>query len=415
MPHPPRKRPGKKRRSSPPHQAYDVLERWIRERMSEALGADGLPAHIELRLPLSVQLKGRGRADASDRFARTLAQEVERYCEQAALDQLGYRSGHVFCHWCSQPICEHSIPPNHRAVFEGYEPTGLPKWRDFTSWIVSRKDPRVDRVFEERATPLVVTQDGSELVGDLLPEFRQEQSPYRILSQAVGGLFPLRVGSPDPELLRGIAVSAQLIERRLAGGDPQYSLNLICGLQSPLHLPTLISERVSRLLTQYIAGLRQELGKLEDELRSARSRGRRVGLMRSRDRARRTMDRAPALLDKFLRRRGRRTRHAEERTRDPSRPTASAHTDTLRAATENLFEDREEATFIVRGPRNRVHVYRADGTHITSIVYPGETIRDRLRKKRWVRLTAEAAEELRNAVRSRAANEPDNGSTSADQ
>ena len=73
----------------------------------------------------------------------------------------------------------------------------------------------------------------------------------------------------------------------------------------------------------------------------------------------------------------------------------------LRAEGEDLFFDRAEDTIIVRGPRNRVHVFRRDGTHITSIVYPGSTIRDRLQRRRWVPLEEAAQEQLRNGIAAR--------------
>ena len=48
-----------------------------------------------------------------------------------------------------------------------------------------------------------------------------------------------------------------------------------------------------------------------------------------------------------------------------------------------------------------VHVFRRDGKHITSIVYPGTTIRDRIGRRRWTPLESEAIEQLRAGIAAR--------------
>lgn len=402
MPHPPRQRGASRRLDDrgPAARAYHTLEAWIRQELTEALvSLDETPEHVDLRVTIPVRLRGRGREEAEGRFIAELESEVARLREQVRLDRLGYRSGHVFCHWCSSPVCEHSGPPDSRSIFVGYAPVGQPRWREFASWMVEIRDPRLDRLFQERALPLATFCTGDSLRASLLPEYQCDGSPYRIVGQVVAGFF--RVPTLRVEFERGLVLTAQLIERRLSGGEPSYSLNLISRLPAPHDLPATLAERTSPLLTAFVENLRQEVRKLQLELASARNLGRRMSIARCREVASQCLERAPALLDKLLRRTERRTRHAEKRTLDPGRPTASAHSDTLAASAENLLYDRLERTVIVRGPRNRIHVYRADGTHITSVIYPGETIRDRLRAGRWQRLDLDAVQALRSAVRER--------------
>lgn len=387
---------------TPPSRAYRALETWVRLKLTESVSqTDELPPHVEVRLTLPVRTRGKGRDQAEANFLRELEREVHRLGEQLDLDRLGYQSGQVFCHWCNSPVCEHSGAPDARSVFIGYEPTGKPRWREFTSWVVEQRDPRVDRLFQERPLPVAIYLAGDELTRDLLPDFHRENSPYRIVAQVAAGLF--RIPAPLGELDRGIACTAQLIERRLNGGDPSYSLNLICELPHPHHLPTLLAERRARVLSQFVSSLREEVRNLETELHSARTHGRRPSLLRCRSLARKKLERAPGVLDKFLRRRERKTHHAEERARDPERPTGSARSDTLQAPATDLFYDGQQKTMIVRGPRNRVHVYREDGTHITSVVYPGETIRARIHARRWTPLDPDAARQLQERVAERGA------------
>ena len=358
-----------------------------------------LPEQVEIRVPVPVQLRGRGRKDRERRFAEALEREVSAVRERIELDVLGYRSGHLFCHWCRSPLCEHSLPPDERAVFVGYEPTGQPRWRDFSSWVIERRDPRVERLFLARPIPIAMYSAGNELVADLLADFGRRGGPYHIVAQVTSG--PFLLPSPGAAERTHLAVTAQLIERRSPGGEPGYSLNLIAAPRTPHHLPTLIAERVLPLLTQLVAALRRGTVDLAEKIREARKTGQRIRVRECRSHGRRAFEGIPQHLEKLLRRGQRRTHHAEDRTLDPERPTASALSDARAAGAEDLFHDRQENTIIVRGPRRRIHVYRLDGTHITSIVYPAKTIRERIRGGRWTPLEEESAARLRDGLDAR--------------
>ncbi|MBN1552494.1 hypothetical protein JW979_13550, partial [bacterium] len=40
-------------------------------------------------------------------------------------------------------------------------------------------------------------------------------------------------------------------------------------------------------------------------------------------------------------------------------------------------------TFIILGPKQRVHVYSDMGVHITSLILRGDQVKHRLNRKRW--------------------------------
>jgi hypothetical protein len=129
------------------------------------------------------------------------------------------------------------------------------------------------------------------------------------------------------------------------------------------------------------------------------SRSRRFNLKNREARALRVLDRLAHNIDRIYRQSSRRTLHAQDRHRDRERPASTALRDALEANTEALLRDGQEATWIVLGPKNRVHVFNDEGQHVTSIVYPGETIRKRTHTGKWKNATPEAVENFREQMR----------------
>jgi hypothetical protein len=102
-------------------------------------------------------------------------------------------------------------------------------------------------------------------------------------------------------------------------------------------------------------------------------------------------------LEKLGRQRGRRTAHAEGH-RIKNRPTSKAWEDAFGAAEESVLWDKHERTFVVLGPRNRVHVFSRQGRHVTSLVLASEAVRSRKRRKRWAPLTDDQREQFGSAI-----------------
>ncbi|MCA8961466.1 MAG: hypothetical protein KDC38_13170, partial [Planctomycetes bacterium] len=211
--------------------------------MRGELGETAIPRDLRLDVRLELAPGDRRSDDRSGRrFVERLEAAVLQARDEIQLQELGYRPGHLHCYWCENSICEHSLPPTPRAVFAGYDPTGTPRWRDFGSWIVERRDPRMERLYLVIPQPLALPIPTEELMADLLPEFERpaeqrdgERTPtfprYTIVAQLVAGTFLLPM--PLDELDCSIALTAQIVEQRGPGGDPAYSLNLLCEPPAP--------------------------------------------------------------------------------------------------------------------------------------------------------------------------------------
>ncbi|MFN0057162.1 MAG: hypothetical protein ACKVX7_01780 [Planctomycetota bacterium] len=374
----------------------------VRGAVHQTLGDDvRVPANSRIEIRLSMPLGVSARAPAAG-LAADIRERIALLKHDLQLEQLGYTDGRLHCHWCGTTACEHAVPPDARAVFVGYEPTGTPRWRDFTSWVIERRDLRVDRLFLKPVQPFAIASPGSDLVADLLPEFGKRGGPYRIAAQVVAGNFSLAKSNGDGE--RGIAVCAQIIEQsRSSRLTPGYTLNLLWSPTTSPQLPTLIAERACPLLSQWVDGLRGAMRDLRSALREQHSVRARGSQRIARELAWRALARTVAQLEKYGRRLDGRTLHARERALDPTRPTTSALADAHRASNQDIFLDRQQDTLIVRGPRQRVHVFRHDGTLITSIVYSAKSIEERLRLKRWIPLEPDAFRAWRDTLARRGA------------
>ncbi len=375
---------------------YRGLANWVEEHLTQKLppGTD-LPGKITLNLKVPFSSNRREWKRAEREFRCSIEDQLDVLSDQLCTDELGYRDGHIYCALCASPICEHSTPQDPRAIFVGYSPTGVPLWRDFGSWLLDQGDERLDRLYASRPIPLSRRVDAEALTTQLLPEFGKTLEPVQIAGAVVAGYFSI----PDQDGgFTAIAISAIAMEHRTASGAPQYSLNLVGHLPPPHHLPTLLAERIVPTFSDWVSKLRHELSLVHDRIHACRAAGRRPSLGESRALVEKSLDNGASYLEKRLRRRQGRTNHAEERSRDPERPTASAHSDAQTARDEDLFLDRKSKTVIVRGPHSRIHVFRDDGTHITSILYTGETIRDRLASHRWVLLDTEPRESFKRGL-----------------
>jgi hypothetical protein len=112
----------------------------------------------------------------------------------------------------------------------------------------------------------------------------------------------------------------------------------------------------------------------------------------------RILNRLARTIDRIYRQSFRRTRHAQVRHRNRERPTSTALGDALHARRDSVYRDVGESTWIIVGPKNRVHVFNDSGHHVTSVVYPGETIRRRTAQGKWKRGTPEELEAFRRSL-----------------
>jgi hypothetical protein len=67
-----------------------------------------------------------------------------------------------------------------------------------------------------------------------------------------------------------------------------------------------------------------------------------------------------------------------------------------------MYRDVEERTWVIVGPKNRVHVFNDEALHVTSVTYPGETVIQRTTRGKWVRPRPEDLASFREALEGRA-------------
>ena len=87
------------------------------------------------------------------------------------------------------------------------------------------------------------------------------------------------------------------------------------------------------------------------------------------------------------------------------RPASTALQDALQASPESIYRDVEEQTWVVIGPKSRVHVFNDGALHVTSVVYPGETVRARTTRGKWRTPPEDELAAFREALRKSAEGE----------
>lgn len=355
--------------------------------------AAGVYAPLEAAsLKLSLELAQAGTPEhASDQLYLQLQRAAERCVEKSVQIPLG----RVFCHWCRSSFCEHSAPPEGRSVFGGYTATGQPVWPEFVSVLLELRDPRVDMIFRSTPTLVTVVQPGDELTSALLPIYGKGSSAYRILAQVVLGyiVFPDGLCLPtSPGVKRSpIALTLQAVD---AGGS--IVLNIIGRLPDGRPALQAFEESSDARLADAILSTRRSL---EEVSLLRTSRRRRQGERKQRVLG--ILQRLARSLDRIFRQRQRRTHHSQDRHQHPGRPASTALRDALEAAPGSIYRDVVEKTWVVLGPKNRVHVFNDAALHVTSVVYPGETVHQRTTRGKWHASRPEEAAAFQETLRRR--------------
>ena len=90
----------------------------------------------------------------------------------------------------------------------------------------------------------------------------------------------------------------------------------------------------------------------------------------------------------------RRTEHARER-QSQNRPVHVFVGDLKRAGVEHFFRDVRKNSLVVLGKERRVHIFSAEGRHITSLRLAKKEIDSRIRRERYGCVEASEVEGLR--------------------
>ncbi|MBN1442030.1 MAG: hypothetical protein JXA90_04935 [Planctomycetes bacterium] len=365
----------------------DIFHRLVEERQA----ATGLGGAIE-ETTLQIQLKvapPSAPAPSGGQLYRRLKEAADRAADRFAV----FPAGHVYCHWCRSFTCAHSTPPESRSVFAGYSATGQPTWREFASVILERGDPRIEHLFHDDPATIPLFQGGEEIAREQLSVYGKRSPIYRILGQVVVGYMrpPKSHGSPGAPF----AVTLQAVEA--AGAHCPAQLNVVGRLADGTPAFQALEELFDPRLLDAVQTTRRRL--LEISLSKAPRR------RRSREKSKQVEEilrRMVKNFDRVFRQQKRRTQHSRDRHLNRRRPAAVAFSDALRARRQAIFRDVEERTWVVLGPKNRVHVFNDEATHITSVVYPGETVRHRTTRGKWLGATEEQAGEFLDALKNRA-------------
>lgn len=328
---------------------------------------------------LSLEFSPPGDGDSGCRLYEELARAADRYIAQHAV----FPPGRVYCHWCSSYRCDHSSPPDTRSVFRGYSPTGQPLWQEFMSLLVERRDPRAGDLVMSASAPVALVQWGSELSKEQLGIYGKRSAQYRILAQVALGYVSHPDGLALPAAQGAPRLPVAVTFQAVVAGDPRRAplLNIVGKLPDGTSAWQAFEETADTRLWDAVNSVRRGLEELalvggplsrrkREEERNRRAAGILAGLGRK--------------LERIFRQRSRRTRHAESRHLDRKRPASTALRDALQAKPEEIFRDVEENTWIVVGPKNRVHVFNDEALHVTSATYSGETIRHRTTRGKWL-------------------------------
>ena len=330
----------------------------------------------------------------------------------ALLNAVAFERGRVYCLRCENSLCPHSSPPTPRSVFSGYEETGRPEWIEFDKLLHRRSDPRLDRLYGGRdVVALAIHRD--ELYGRLLEGFDAPKWRCYVVGQLCVGYFaPSDPDGRPPERRRHdrsevMALTIQVVRTQKPPDGALLGLNLIgrrpepalaaAGATAGAAAPAPLEETILEGLHDALSRMRREIGVFSGR-GGTRVPGIGIAFERLTNRVAQLLRDASRDLEHRTRIDGRRTGHARDRARQGDRPTHKAFEDARHAGDDDLGWDVQEETVVVRGPSNRIHFFRLDGKHVTSVVFPAHVVEQRVGQKRWAPLDQEKRESFRRAV-----------------
>jgi len=331
-----------------------------------------------------------------------LLKKIETHVRQQVLSRTAFLPGAVYCLRCESSECPHATPPSSRCVFAGYGDTGRPQWCELELWLSRCGDSRLSRLYENQRELVAVWMSAEEIYARLLPVFDDPLHRYRILGQLCAGWFHLPASEPSRE---PVAVTVQLVRSGPQEDAATLSLNVVGVL--PPREPSSSHAPPQPLNGSHLVELDEVLHPLRRELATAAVLRRKAvvsghdgsGLLRLSERCVALLKDAARDFEHRSRVAGKRTLHARERARQSIRPTTKAFDEARTVGREHILADKQKGTIVVLGANGRVHVFSPDGKHVTSVVFPGNVVRARTQKKRWVPLSDESCAEFQNRIR----------------
>jgi hypothetical protein len=226
--------------------------------------------------------------------------------------------------------------------------------------------------------------------------FGRQSKTYDILGQVVFGFLKMRVPGENRSEPERVACTLQAVESRRLDGSPRLELNVLARLSDGSAALDAIKGPYQTRVSDVISSARHRISSLRPPSKGHVEKRRASSLPDTASLVADILQGLARKLEKVGRQRGRRTAHAEGNR--IKRPTSKAWEDAFGAAEEYVLWDEHERTFVVLGPRNRVHVFSRQGRHVTSLVLASEAVRSRKRRKRWIPLTDDQREKFGSAI-----------------
>lgn len=329
-------------------------------------------------------------------FDPPLGEQVIPQIEDAQAEWGVFRRGRLHCFRCESSDCEHARPPGPLAVFNGYEPNGLPEWIEFAQALIAAKDEDVGRLFEDPPGTVARVQYGHELKTRQLSSFGRSSKTYAILGQVIAGYFPLPATVSAGSRL---ALTFQVVEVRDEQGQARLHLNVLAGVGGDETLSELLGSGWQSGIHRAREIAARELDEIGVRSTAHRLRGDTAGARERMKEVPQVLRRLAESLARTNRQESRRTRHVERR-RQEQRPVHKALEDALSVQPGMVFADEKAGTAVACGPQNRAHVFNPDGRHVTSFLIGPAGIEHRLRTKRWRVMQADETARFLERIRS---------------
>lgn len=355
----------------------------------------GRGERIDLRLALPTALRDGQIARAGHDASEAIQEAIQSLLQHSAL----FQPGRVLCLRCQTATCEHSAPTDSRQVFAGWSPAGLPRFADFGQWLLQRRDPRVDLLYREPPQVVTVVVPEAELMGNLIPAFKQREDSYRIHAQVAAGWYQAPALNGPSGYRQPIAISLQVISSRTRRNRRRFGLNVL-GIGPGGEPLENLYDRLGEIpwgdAVRWAQGVLVGIeGQLESSPRTpAEVVEKRIEGM---------VNAVARRLEKDWRGKERRTRHGQQRHEEKDRPTRMAMADLARATPENLLFDTRRETLVVVGDRGRAHVFNLAGKLVTSVRYNPAIIEKRRQNGLWRPAAAEEIRKVREQVNAVAA------------
>ena len=339
---------------------------------------------VTLRLPLT---RPEDREALTEEWVKTLNTKLDEAL--AAAD--AFELGRVRCFLCNSTRCDHATPPTDVSTFAGYSPNGKPEWMSFTNLLISRKDPRVDRMYNDPPEIIALAIGSTELAEGLMPSFGAHDGMYRVLGQVAIGRVPANL-SGRGKIRERVVFTLQIVETTVPGQAVTLRSNLLglsmdaiteaAALGDPRGQAEALRLTV-RSINEKIEGLAFKALRSEVDL---------VAL------AQPLLNEIRGDLERVFRPARRRTQHAQERHEQGERPTSHAMDDVRQASDDAFYRDTRHDTVVVIGDRLRAHVFNEEGKLVTSLRMRSDELEKKVRKGRWKPIKAKEVKEIRARV-----------------